>query len=270
VGRPDGSFAAVVRRVVLALVMATCAVPAAAQSATPPPAAPGVQFLPRFEFHLGGEHLTSDDKRFVWDTNFGGEVDLLDYGAGRAMFVANYQAILGEEFRRFDPTQGNYILEGSMSARALGYEVAGVFYHQSRHLADRPKRNAVDWNMLGGRVRGDWIVGAIRISARADLRGVLGKSFVDYRWEFDGGARSDIPLRPGIGLLLTGRMQRFGVDGSRNRGDQTGFRGEGGVRLEGRAAAMEIFLAAERRVDPYPLELSTATWMTAGFRLLSR
>ena len=53
---------------------------------------------------------------FVWDTNFGGELDVVDYGTGRATFVANYQAILGDEFRHFDPNQGNYILSGSRVA----------------------------------------------------------------------------------------------------------------------------------------------------------
>ncbi len=43
---------------------------------------------------------------FVWDTNFGGELDVIDYRTGRATFVANYQAILGDEFRHFDPNQG--------------------------------------------------------------------------------------------------------------------------------------------------------------------
>ena len=61
------------------------------------------------------EHLFSEDPRFVWDANFGGELDMVDYGRGRATFVANYQTILGSEFRAFDPNQGNYILEGSTS-----------------------------------------------------------------------------------------------------------------------------------------------------------
>ena len=51
---------------------------------------------------------------------------------------------------------------------------------------------------------------------------------------------------------------------------QTGFRGEAGVRAEGRAGAMEFFLAVERRIDPYPLQFGTARWVTVGFRLLSR
>jgi hypothetical protein len=42
------------------------------------------------------------------------------------------------------------------------------------------------------------------------------------------------------------------------------------VRLTGSGAAVELFLAVERRIDPYPLEFGSATWATAGFRLLSR
>jgi len=54
------------------------------------------------------------------------------------------------------------------------------------------------------------------------------------------------------------------------RGGPNGFRAEGGVRFEGSGGAVELFVGAERRIDPYPLEFGTATWMTAGFRLLSR
>ncbi len=33
---------------------------------------------------------------------------------------------------------------------------------------------------------------------------------------------------------------------------------------------MEFFVAAERRIDPFPVEFGTVTWLKAGFRLLSR
>jgi hypothetical protein len=60
------------------------------------------------------------------------------------------------------------------------------------------------------------------------------------------------------------------VDGSRDRGRQHGYRGEAGVRLEGRGGAAELFAALERRIDPYQLEFGTVTWAMAGFRLLTR
>lgn len=264
-----------IQRAVAALVLVLCARAAAAQAspqgtAGDDPRSTKVEFMPRSAFHLSAEHLSGDDVQFVWDANFGGELDVIDYGVGRSTFVANYQVILGDEFRHFDPNQGNYILAGSTSLRTHGAEIAGVFYHQSRHLADRPNRVAVAWNMMGGRVQHAFTSGPMRVEARLDVRGVIAKAFVDYDWEIESAARSDVQIRPGIGVLFSGVLRRLGVDGTQNRGDQTGFRGEAGVRAEGRAGAMELFLAVERRVNPYPLELGTARWVTVGFRLLSR
>ena len=234
-----------------------------------PPAA-HVQLLPRTTFLLSAEHLADQDLAFVWDMNFGGALDVIDYGAGRATFLANYQAILGDEFRHFDPNQGNYILSGTASLRARGVEVAGVFYHQSRHLADRDNRVAVAWNMAGVRLERSLTTGRARVDGRVDVRGVVARAFVDYTWEIEGAVRSDVQIRPTVAVLFAGTIRRLGVDDSQNRGDQTGFRGETGVRFEGRRGAMEFFLAAEQRIDPSPLQFGTARWASVGFRLLSR
>lgn len=258
------------RHVVLAVAVAAAAAPLAAQTNDPSATSASVEFLPRVLFHMGAEHVSGDDERFIWDANFGGELDVIDYGRGRAMFVANYQVILGDQLRNFDPNQGNYVLEGSASRRFPGVEVAGVFYHQSRHLSDRPKVNAIDWNALGVRVRGDRAAGVARLDARADVRRVIKKSFVDYRWELDGRLRADVPVRPRVGVLAGAAIRLLGVDGSRDRGTQTGVRGEGGVRIEGPGGAVELFVAAERRIDPHQLEFGAVTWTTVGFRLLSR
>jgi hypothetical protein len=253
-----------------ALMLLVWAPPVRAQATDPPETYPTLVFLPRTAFHMTAEHLSGDDPRYVWEADFGGELDLVGYGTGRFTFEANYQVILGEEIRAFDPNQGNYILAGAASMRVRGVELAGVLYHQSRHMADRPKQDAIDWNMFGGRVR-HWIqYRQARIVVRADVRKTFMHSLVDYSWEVDAGLRSDVHLRPGVGLVLAAGARHLGVDGSRNRGGQTGYRAEGGVRLEGRAGAVELFVAGERRIDPYPLETGAATWFTAGFRLLSR
>lgn len=276
----------IIQRAVAALAIALCSAEVAAQGAAPgssegsaqglagttggDPQSTKVEFLPRSVFYLSAERLSGDHVQFVWDTNFGGELDVIDYGVGRSTFVANYQAILGDEFRHFDPNQGNYILSGSTSVRTHGVELSGVFYHQSRHLADRPNRVAVAWNMMGGRVQRIVTAGRARVDARVDLRATMAKAFVDYDWELATEVRSDMQIRPAISVVFGGTVRRLGVNGTQNRGDQTGFRGEGGVRAEGRSAAMEFFLAVERRIDPYPLEFGTAHWVTVGFRLLSR
>ena len=239
--------------------------PALAQGSPPT----SVAFFSRFDFHVSMEHLVSEEPRFVWDAHFGGELDMIDYGAGRATFVANYETILGSEFRAFDPNQGNYILEGSISRRTGAVEAAGVFHHVSRHLSDRPKRFPVDWNMVGGRIGGSTARGRTALRGRVDARGVIQSSYVDYRWEVESDAAARVTLRPRIALVTSGAVRVLGVDGSRDRGTQYGYRGEGGVRLDGRGAALELFVAAERRIDPYQLEFSTATWMTLGFRISS-
>jgi hypothetical protein len=229
-----------------------------------------VEFMSRTAFHMAAQHLSGDDPRYVWDADFGGELDVVDYGKGRLTFLANYQVVLGEQIRSFDPNQGNYILAGLASVRLGDTELAGELYHQSRHLADRPKEEAVDWNMLGGRVRRAFSYDRYTFDTRADLRGVFMKTTVDYSWELDAGVRSDVKVRPGVGLLAGIDVRYLGVDGSRGRGNQTGYKVQGGVRFEGRAGAIEVFVAGERRIDPFPLEVGTAQWVTAGFRLLSR
>lgn len=261
--------------IIIFMLALAAAVPAAAQ--TTPPAQPvgqspanGAEFLSRFDFRVGLEHLVSDDARFVWGANFGGDLDLVDYGVGRLTFSANYEAMLGSEFRAFDPNQSNYTLAGGASARIGPAELAGVFHHVSRHLSDRPKRHPVDWNMIAGRVRSRIVRGRTELQGRADLRGVVQKTFVDYRWELDADARAQVGLAPRVAVVALGGIRVLGVDGSRNRGTQHGSRAEGGVRLDGRAAALELFVALDRRIDPYQLEFSTATWLMTGFRLLSR
>jgi hypothetical protein len=253
----------------VALMVMVCAVPAGAQTATPD-ATRGVEFLPRTSFHIQAQHLFHDDPRLVWDADFGGELDIVDYGLGRFVFEANYQVVLGEEIRSFDPNQGNYILAGLISARAGETELAAELYHQSRHLVDRPKEEAIDWNTLGGRVRRRFSYRQATLDARGAVRGVYLKTTVDYSWELDAAVRSDVRLSPAIGLLAAFNLRYLGMDGSRGRDNQTGYKVEGGVRFEGRAGAIELFVAAERRIDPYPLEAGTAQWAAAGFRLLSR
>ena len=256
------------RALTIAMILVGVAAPATAQSGN---RGSNVSFLPRSAFHLSAEHLSGiEDERFRWDTNFGGELDLVDYTRGRLIFLANYQAILGEELKLFDPNQGNYTLQGALTGRMKAFEAAFVFHHHSRHLGDREKTQPVDWNMVGGRINRAFLVHGAFIDVQGDLRWTIQHSYVDYTWELDTHVRVDRLLTPGVGVLAAGGLRHLGVDGTRGRDGQTGYRGEGGFRFEGGGGAVELFVGVERRIDPYPLEFGTATWMTAGFRLLSR
>jgi hypothetical protein len=251
-----------IRRTLTLAALVVCAVPAHAQGP--------VQFFPRYDFHLGAERLSQPDPRFVWDTNFGGEMDLVDYGRGRATFAGNYEAVLGREFRAFDPNQGNYLLDTSLSARVHGYEFAALLHHTSRHLSDRFKRIPVAWNMLGVTVGHDIRQGRLTIRPRAELLGAIQKSNVDYNWETNAGADGRYGVRQHISVIYSGNARFVGVDGSGSRGTQKGGRIEGGLRLEGERGAIELVVAAERRIDAYPLDPSALSWVSTGFRFVSR
>src|SRR5260370_41684499 len=97
-----------------------CAAAAAAQQPTQPVVSPkegGPEFISRYDFHLAASGLAISDPRFSWDSHFGGSLDVVDYVAGRAGIYVDYEAVLGDQFRIFDPNQGNYTLEASGSAR---------------------------------------------------------------------------------------------------------------------------------------------------------
>jgi hypothetical protein len=238
------------------------------------PAPPQPEFLPRYNFHLSAyELLHGDDgtERFSWDTHFGGSLDLIDYVRGRASILIDYQAVLGNEFRPFDPNQGNYILEASASGRAGAVEIAGVLHHVSRHLSDRPKRPAIAWNTLGGRVLRRVSSGAATFDASFELARVVQRAFVDYTWI--GGAEVQVrrDVNPHVAVFAHAAGQLYGVtDGQPSRGAQRAGMVEAGVRLNGPRGALELFAGLERRIDAYPLERVPHHWGLAGFRLLSR
>lgn len=259
---------------------AACLVLASAPSAlaqSPPqpvvadaPAAP--DFLTRYDFHLTAAALAIGDQRFSWDTHFGGSLDLADYVIGRTAIDVDYEAVLGDEFRAFDPNQGNYTLEASTSARiGSDTEVVGIFHHVSRHLSDRPKRFAVAWNLLGARVLQRVVRGDTSLDVDVEGGAIVQHSYVDYSWigTLRVVARRRLTERAGAFGRASGEM--YGVNGDvLGRTRQVGGFIEGGLRLTGRAGALELFAGLERRVDADPLDRQPRNWALAGFRLLSR
>jgi hypothetical protein len=223
----------------------------------------------RVDLHLDAQYLTIDDPRFNWAFEFGADVDVVDWGRGRAIFRAEYEAIAGEQFRRFDVNQGNYLLEGAASFRLRNVELAAVWHHVSRHLSDRPKRFPIDWNMISGRIVSTWSEGDVALAWQTDVRATVKKAYVDYEWEVESAARIARPIASNYSVFGGGGFRFVGTDGSGGRGAQAGGRAEAGIRLRGRAAAAELFGAIERRIDPYPLEFATARWFLAGLRLTS-
>lgn len=255
-------------------VLAACLVlslVSVAHAQSPAPAPPGPDFLSRYDFHLNANSLSGDDPRFAWDSRFGGDLDLVDYVKGRASILVDYEAVLGSEYRPFDPDQTYYVLETSASYRAGQTEIAGVFHHVSRHLSDRPKRFSIAWNVLGARVMRRIETRGLQIDARVDAGRVVQHSYMDYTWTGDADLAIRRVIGPRLAVFAHGYGEMFGVDETvYGRTSQTGGLIEAGVRISGRAGAIELFAGIERRIDADPADLLPQRWGIAGFRLLSK
>ncbi len=230
-----------------------------------------LQLFTDFDFHLAIAHLGSDDEQFVWDGDYGGDIDVLDYGVGRVNFLANYEAMVGEQLRRFDVNQGNYTLDISGSVRVADLELIGVFHHISRNLSDRRKTFAIDWNMVGVQVMRPLAIGQTAVEVHGRALWTVKRSFVDYRAEYGGDVRLRHTVRPSVSVIGSAGVTLVPVDSTVfGRGRQTGASLEGGVRIDGSAAALEFFVAFERRIDASPFDLTTRNLGLVGFRLLSQ
>jgi hypothetical protein len=260
--------------------LAACLTLAAAASAfAQPPDQPTVvpapdagEFLARYDFHLSAAALAVSDPRFSWDTHFGGSLDVVDYVHGRAGIYVDYEAVLGDEYRLFDPNQGNYTLEANASGRLTSStEVVGMFHHVSRHLSDRPKRFAVAWNLLGARILQQLKLGGTTIDGDLEGGRIVQNSYVDYAWIGELHLQARRPVSDRLGVYGRASGEWYGIDRSvANRGRQAGGVVELGLRVNGKAGAVELFAGAERRVDADPLDRKPKNWVLAGFRLLGR
>ena len=257
---------------------------AAAQQPIVAPAPKQAEFFSRTDFHLTAAWLgtlpsatlgtqIAADRRFAWDTFWGGSIDVVDYVRGRLGVRIDYEAILGSEYQLFDPNQGNYTLEASASARLdRRTEVVGIFHHVSRHLSDRPKvRNPVAFNELGLRIleRIDW--GRTTFDVDAEGGPVLARAYVDYAWLGDLNLTARVQVSDRVGLFAHAVGHLVGVNGDvPGRTTQSGGVVETGVRIKGTGGALELFAGLEKLLDADPLDRQTQHWVLAGFRLLSR
>lgn len=271
---PDTSRSLTWHAAVAACFLFAAAASVAAQQPDHPvvsPAPDKPQFLSRMDLHMAASGLSNSDNRFDWDTHFGGSLDLVDYVGGRAGVYADYEAVLGDEFRIFDPNQGNYTLEAFASTRSGSTEVVGIFHHVSRHLSDRPKRFAIAWNLLGARILHQIKAGEATFDFDLEGGAVVQHSYVDYKWIGELHVRAMRQLNPHAAVYGRAIGQMFGVNGEvQGRTRQVGGTVEAGLRLNGPGGKMELFAGIERRVDADPLDRQPQHWALAGFRLLSR
>jgi hypothetical protein len=235
------------------------------------PGAPVVRALTHYDFHLNGSALSERSDDFDWIGDFGGDIDLLTVGPVGFNFLANYEVILGRQFKPFDPMQGNYTLDLSFPIRLGSTEISPVFHHLSHHLGDRLKPFAVDWNTVGVRARHRFSIGKTAVAADAWAGKVITASYVDYTWQGDAGFQATRPVNTVLDIIARGRAGFFAVDTNvAGRTTQSSGRAEAALRFRGTGAHLELFAAYERRPDALPIAREPRTWGIAGFRLLSR
>jgi hypothetical protein len=177
--------------------------------------------------------------------------------------------VLGEEFHPFDPNQGNYTIDGVLSTRVkgstwracsttcpsswrTGEAAAGGLEHDRRPRRSSSYASGPD------------------VEARFDLLGAILKTNVDYDWEMHAGVRVHHRVYGTLGVIGGATLREVGTNGLGNRGTQTGGRGEGGFRVSGKAATIELYLAVERVIDPVSDRVRPATYASVGMRLLNR
>jgi hypothetical protein len=189
--------------------------------------------------------------------------------AGRMTFLADYEAVLGDEFRPFDPYQSNYYLAVSASLRTKPAEFAFVFHHVSRHLGDRPKRDSVAMNAMLGRVLRQIDLNGTTLDIKGDLGPVVAGALVDYTWIGNVDLVLRRPVSPRVGVYGRAFGETYGVDETiAGRGQQAGGRIEAGVRLAGTGGAIELFGGYEKVIDADPLDRVSRQWAFAVFRIL--
>jgi hypothetical protein len=272
----SSSVRRLVRCAVFTAALSFVSAAASAQNPHPLPDAPtSADLMPRFDLKMSSALLAHPDPRFTWDTHWAGDFDLFTYPKGRASFLADYQALLGSQFRPFDPYQSNYLLEASGSFFAGKTEVAGVLSHISRHLGDRPKRLAIAENSLGPRILrriGQESSGMLDI--RVDVRKVIARAYDDYTWieEMELVGRRAVNVHTSVFLRAYGELiQVDPLIAGRNQ--QRGGRLEAGVRLKGvnpAGGALELFGGGEQMIDADPLDRLPRRWAYVGFRLMGR
>jgi len=250
------------------LILALAGSAAAQEPLTHPPSRPA--FLSRYDFLVLLAGLDTNDNRFSWDARVAADLDVVDYVGGRASVRAEYEAYLGNEQQPFDPNQALYTLEASSSFRAGPTEFAAVLHHLSRHLSDRANKRGIAMNVAGGRVLRRIPVAGATLDLRADAGWVIMRRYLDYTWRAQVDLVARRPLTARFGLLGRAFGETYGVNPTiAGRDAQHGGRLEGGVRISGQAAALELFAGYERVVDADPLGRQPGRWAFGGFRVVN-
>ena len=225
-------------------------------------------------FTCRAEHLSSDDPRFVWDTNFGGELDFVDYGDGRA----DVRRELPGDPRRRVPrtsirTRATTSSSGSASA-ARARRRGGRRLLSPVAPLSRPRQARRRWTGTCSAAGCERAVTAGRARVDARVRPARRHPEVVRRlhWELE--------RRPCAATCRCGRasacsapaaLRVLGVDGTQDRGrpDRVSRRRRRAARRDGGGRGGVLFSPRAPRSIPIRCEFGDRpTLADVGFRLL--
>jgi hypothetical protein len=220
-------------------------------------------FLPDVFARFEGARYVPGDNDQVWTAWIGAGADLLKAGSVTFEFTGDVETIIGNELRTFDPNQANYHLAGAMRIAVAGDEVIPFFHHVSRHEVDRPKVQAVDWNLMGIRGRVNFAGG--RGWALVGVGHTIGDTPVGYGWELT----TRVEFEPVRRLYAAADVRHVTAEPVPlfPRGSFTDLSFEGGARWRGGPRSIDVFAAFERRNDIFVQAPGVRDRLLLGFRI---
>ncbi len=228
------------------------------------------RFLPFMGPQLEAARFSSANEDFAWVGWIGANVDLVEKGKASLYFAPNVETILGNRVRSFEAVQANYSLEVGMRLDVGRGRVSPFFHHVSRHVQDRDKFQAVDWNFLGVKYDSPWPEKWNRKGAFSASAGVATlASAVGYNWEARVSADIDVVRGGHRALFFLGDARVVGADSSPDfpRDRVTDLRVEAGFRRWADTSQFALFVAFERRGDALIPTALVSQRALFGFRI---
>jgi hypothetical protein len=233
------------------------------------PAAASDWLLPRVSAHLEAARYAPSERDLRWTTWIGAGAGLVRAGAATVYGSAELETVAGNERRAFDATQANYHLELGVSARYRRLELTPFFHHVSRHVIDRPKPQAVDWNVLGVRLSRR-LDGAVPVHVVVGAGHTTLASLVGYGWELTGRAEAEWPREGTAAGYAIAAVRAVTAERSPEfpRGGFVDLLIEAGARFRRDARGLSLFAAFERRHDVFVDRPGDRDRALIGFRVL--
>jgi len=220
--------------------------------------------------HLEAARYSSANADFAWVGWIGATADLFQSGRGSLYFNPGVETILGNRVRSFEAVQANYSLELGMRFKVGRGRVSPFFHHVSRHVQDRDKFQAVDWNFLGVKYDSPWPEKWNRRGAFAASAGIATlASAVGYNWEARISGDIDLVRKGDRALFLLADARYVDADASPEfpRDQITDLRAEAGFRRWAETSQFALFVAYERRSDALIPSALVSRRALFGFRI---